>query len=209
MNITEQGIASHIGLKILQRLQQPRIGIAGAGGLGSNCAQLLVRAGFKRLVVVDYDQVDASNLNRQFFFPDQIGLPKVVALAANLLRINQDLDLRILETMIEAGNVHCLFADCDAVVECVDNALTKKMLAESLGPGSRLFVTASGIAGCGNADRIRERQLGSHFILIGDENTTACPKSPPQAPIVSVAASKQADAVLAYFLSKGTQGEAR
>lgn len=199
MNSTEQGIASHIGMKNLLALQQVCIGIAGAGGLGSNCGQLLVRAGFKRLVVVDHDQVEASNLNRQFFFPDQVGLPKVVALAANLLRINQNLDLRIEETVIDAGNVHQLFAGCDAVVECVDNALTKKMLAETLAPGLQLFVAASGIAGSGNADRIKSRILGSGFILVGDENTAVHPESPAQAPLVSVAASKQADAVLAYF----------
>lgn len=207
MNSTEQGIAGHIGLTALHSLQQACIGIAGAGGLGSNCAHLLVRAGFKRLVVVDHDQVEISNLNRQFFFPDQVGLPKVVALAANLLRINQDLDLRIVETAIDAGNVHQVFAGCDVVVECVDNALTKKMLAETLAPGLQLFVAASGIAGSGNGDRIKGRALGSRFILIGDENTAACPESPPQAPLVSVAASRQADAVLAYFLSIGTQGE--
>jgi sulfur carrier protein ThiS adenylyltransferase len=93
MNITEQGIARHIGPEALARLQHVRVGLAGAGGLGSNCAQALVRSGFKRFVLVDFDRVEPSNLNRQFFFPDQVGLPKVVALGANLLRINPDLDL--------------------------------------------------------------------------------------------------------------------
>ena len=49
-------------------LERARIGIAGAGGLGSNCAMHLVRAGVRRLVVADFDVVGESNLNRQFFF---------------------------------------------------------------------------------------------------------------------------------------------
>ena len=64
-----------------------RIGIAGAGGLGSNVAVNLVRTGVKKLKIVDFDVVDESNLNRQFYFMDQVGRPKVEALRENLLRI--------------------------------------------------------------------------------------------------------------------------
>ena len=71
-------------------LERARIGIAGAGGLGSNCAMHLVRAGVRRLVVADFDVVGESNLNRQFFFRDQLGMKKVAALKANLLRIDRN-----------------------------------------------------------------------------------------------------------------------
>jgi len=200
MNITEQGIAHHIGQVALARLQQARIGIAGAGGLGSNCAHILVRAGFRRFVLVDFDRVEASNLNRQFFFPDQVGLPKVEALAANLLRINPDLELELHETAITSENVRPLFAGCDGVLECVDDPSVKKLLAEAMVPSAALFVAASGIAGCGDADRIQTRRLRDNFFLVGDELTAACPGTPPLAPLVALAAAKQADVVLHHFL---------
>ena len=66
------------------------VGIAGAGGLGSNCAMHLVRSGIGKLVIADFDTVNESNLNRQFFFRDQVGRVKVEALRENLLRINPE-----------------------------------------------------------------------------------------------------------------------
>ncbi len=53
-------------------LENAKVGIAGAGGLGSNVAMLLVRAGMKKLVIADFDTVNESNLNRQFFFRHQL-----------------------------------------------------------------------------------------------------------------------------------------
>lgn len=200
MNIMEQGIARHVGPRVLLRLQQVRIGLAGAGGLGSNCAQTLVRSGFRRFVLVDFDRVEASNLNRQFFFPDQVGLPKVAALAANLSRINPGLELKLHETAITPENVRPLFAGCDAVLECVDDASVKKLLAEAMLPAVPLFVAASGIAGCGDADRIQTRRLRDNFFLVGDGKTAACRDTPPLAPLVALAAAKQADVVLHFFL---------
>ena len=76
-------------------LEDAKVGIAGAGGLGSNCAMHLVRAGVKRLVIADFDVVSESNLNRQFFFRDQLGMKKVEALKANLLRINPEAEVEI------------------------------------------------------------------------------------------------------------------
>ncbi|SMP39899.1 sulfur carrier protein ThiS adenylyltransferase [Desulfonatronum zhilinae] len=200
MNLVEQGIAHHIGSDALTRLQQVRVGLAGAGGLGSNCAHALVRSGFNRFVLVDFDRVEPSNLNRQFFFPDQIGLPKVVALAANLLRINPDLDLELHEEPITPVNVNQLFKNCDTVVECVDDPSVKKLLTEAMIPTKSLFVAASGIAGCGDADRIQTRRIRDNFFLVGDEQTAACSDTPPLAPLVTLAAAKQADVVLHYFL---------
>ena len=81
-------------------LEKARIGIAGAGGLGSNCAMHLVRAGVRHLVVVDFDVVNESNLNRQFFFRDQLGQKKVAALKDNLLRIAPELDLQALDVRL-------------------------------------------------------------------------------------------------------------
>ena len=120
MNEFEKGLAGYIGEEWLLKLQRVKIGIGGAGGLGSNCAFNLVRSGFKRLKVVDFDVVEPSNLNRQLFFLDQLGVPKVKALETNLRRINPDIDVKSVQGMVTKKNVSGLFADCDVVVEAFD-----------------------------------------------------------------------------------------
>ena len=84
-----------MGEKNFNKVRSVRVGIAGAGGLGSNCALNLVRVGFEKLTIADFDRVDASNLDRQFYFLDQVGKIKVEALKENLLRINPALELKI------------------------------------------------------------------------------------------------------------------
>ena len=115
-------------------LEAARVGIAGAGGLGSNCAMHLVRAGVRHLTVVDFDVVNESNLNRQFFFRDQLGLKKVEALKANLLRIDPDADIRSVDLRLDAASARETFADCDIVVEAFDVVEAKAMLVAALAP---------------------------------------------------------------------------
>ena len=69
---------------MLTKIQNKTIGIAGCGGLGSNCAIALARIGIGKLIIVDFDSIDKSNLNRQYYFIDQIGKPKVDALEYNI-----------------------------------------------------------------------------------------------------------------------------
>ena len=120
-------------------LANARIGIAGAGGLGSNCAMHLVRSGIRHLVIADFDRVSESNLNRQFFFADQIGRKKVEALGVNLLRIVPELDLELLAEEVTGGNAVTLFGACDIVIEAFDSAAAKQMLIRTMtAAGSRV-----------------------------------------------------------------------
>lgn len=201
MNATEQGIAVHLGAARLRYLQGVTVGIAGAGGLGSNCAMLLVRSGFKRFVLVDFDRVDASNLNRQAYGADQIGQLKVTALAYNLLAVNPDLIIGQRTVRVTPENMETLFAGCDAVIEAFDDPLCKRALVEALVPTGVLVVAASGIGGHGNADAIVTRRVRDNFIMIGDMETECSVEHPPFAPRVALAAAKQADAVLSHFLN--------
>ncbi len=200
MNATERGIATHIGTEALAFLQTCTLGIAGLGGLGSNCAMHLVRSGFKRLVLADFDRVEPSNLNRQHFFTSQVGMTKTDALAENLLAVNPDLELRLYQCEVTTDNALEIFGSCHAVVEAFDDPRAKKVLAEAVLPTGRLLVSASGMGGWGRADAITSRCLRENFILIGDQHTACKSETPPLAPMVGVAAAKQADAVLAYFL---------
>ena len=96
-------------------LENAKVGIAGAGGLGSNVAMLLVRAGMKKLVIADFDTVNESNLNRQFFFRRQLGEKKIDALAANLREIEPDLALELHDVRLTPDNADLVFAGCQIV----------------------------------------------------------------------------------------------
>ena len=170
-----------------------KIGIAGTGGIGSNVAAFLVRSGARRLKLVDFDRVDATNLNRQFFFRDQVGRLKVDVLAENLLRLAPDARIERQVLRLDAGNLAAAFADCEAIVEGFDSRRHKKMLLETLAPSGRLIVAASGVAGT-RLDAIETRQLGS-CTIIGDFQTDVR-NARCHAPKVAIVAAMMAHVIL-------------
>ena len=109
------------------------VGIAGAGGLGSNCAASLARVGVGKLIFADFDIVEESNLNRQYFFYDQIGMKKVEALSDNLLRINPSICLVPIDEKLTAESIAFNFGECDVIVEAFDEAEMKQMIIEAVG----------------------------------------------------------------------------
>lgn len=147
-------------------------GIAGVGGIGSNVAASLVRAGIGRLVIVDYDSVELSNLNRQFYFQDQIGYPKVEALSHNLDLINPEAVIETGNRIIDENNACTLFQDCDVLVEAVDREETKVMLLEAWMkglPGRQIF-SCSGIAGYGGTDLLKVDRR-ENLTIVGDQES--------------------------------------
>ena len=202
MNAAERGMAAYLGGERLAFLQTVTVGIAGAGGLGSNCAMHLVRSGFKRFVIADFDRVEESNLNRQAFRLDQLGAEKVTALAENMRGVNPDAVVETHAVRLTPENVAGVFAGCDAVVEALDEPQAKAMLAETFAPAGVLLVAASGMGGAGDADRIVTRRVRENFYLVGDMETECNGDNPPFSPRVGVAAAKQADVVLAHFLEE-------
>ncbi len=183
----------------IAKLKKAHVGIAGCGGLGSNTAMMLVRAGISQFTLVDFDEVATSNLNRQFFFTSQIGKSKVESLAENLLAINPDLKLNIHQCRVTSDNLDELFSQCTFVVEAFDVPESKAMIAGKYLTSATPFVCVSGIAGFGNSDRIKVREIGTKSWLIGD-GTTGIDKAPPLAPAVLIAAGKEADVVLTQTL---------
>jgi sulfur carrier protein ThiS adenylyltransferase len=202
MNRLETALARQLGEASLNRLQEVRVGIAGAGGLGSNCAANLVRSGFKQLVLVDFDAVEASNLNRQFFFADQVGMAKVAALRSNLLRINPDLELTVAPEKLTEANLDRFFGACQVIVEALDRPESKRMLVEHFWGSSKLLVSASGLAGWGRSDALVTRKYGNNLYVVGDQDAEVTPDRPPLAPRVNIAAAKQADIILNWVLGE-------
>lgn len=178
------------------------VGIAGAGGLGSTVAVALARVGIGRLVLADFDVVEPSNLNRQQFFVDQIGLLKVYALTDILRRINPYLCYEPHAVKLEPANIPGIFADCQIVVEAFDQADMKGMLVDTVLEQlpSAVLVAASGLAGYGDSNRVVTRRVNDRLYLVGDGSSEARPGCGLMAPRVTIAAAHQANLALQLIM---------
>ncbi|MGD0782011.1 MAG: sulfur carrier protein ThiS adenylyltransferase ThiF [Candidatus Aminicenantales bacterium] len=193
-------------LGVLAALQASVVGIAGAGGLGSNAAAALARAGVGRLIIADFDVVEPPDLNRQYYFVDQIGQPKVEALLFNLKRMNPFSAYEIHNVRVDRANVKILFREADLLVEAFDLADQKQMLIEawlSDFPG-RPIIVASGLVGFGGNDKMGQRSLGNLYIC-GDEMSECDVCTAPMAPRVAVVAAMQANLAVELLVKAKTE----
>lgn len=147
------------------------VAICGLGGLGSNVAVMLARAGVKKLHLLDFDQVEVSNLNRQQYMPSQLGMAKTEALRDILLNIRPDLELKIDTVRITENNLCELLKNEEIICEAFDDAEAKAMLVNGIMEHfpEKYLVAGSGMAGMGSANDIRTRKITSRFYLCGDE----------------------------------------
>lgn len=188
---------------IRSNLARYTVGIAGAGGLGSNCAVALARSGIGKLILVDFDTISESNLNRQYYFSDQIGQYKVDALKFNIQKINFDVDVVTIREKLNEINAVEILSECDIVVEAFDKAEEKRMLIETLLSEfpDKPLVSGLGMAGFGNTDDLKVRQIDNLYIC-GDEKTEISDNNPPFAPRVGIVANMQANIVVELLLNK-------
>jgi sulfur carrier protein ThiS adenylyltransferase len=183
-----------------EKIKGATVGIAGLGGLGSAVAVALARIGVGRLVLVDFDVVEPSNLNRQQYFIDQIGLTKAEALEANLKRINPYVQYDVNCERVTPENIDELFGEVDVLVEAFDRADQKAMLLQSF--RDKPLVAASGMAGYGSGETIGVRKMGERIYIVGDLETGAAPGCGLMAPRVGIAAHMQANLVLRLLLGE-------
>jgi sulfur carrier protein ThiS adenylyltransferase len=187
--------------QITKTLRTKTVGIAGCGGLGSNCAVALARVGVGTLIIADFDVVSKSNLNRQYYFTDQIGVGKSKALAENIRRINPDVSIVTHDLRLTSDNIPVIFAGCDVVVEAFDLADQKEMIIETIlnvMPGMPLVI-GLGMAGWGMNDTIHCRKADNLYVC-GDEISEISLELPPIAPRVGMVANMQANVVLEILL---------
>lgn len=187
-----------------EAVKKASVGIAGIGGLGSHVAVALARLGVGKLVLVDFDVVEPSNLNRQCYFVDQLGMTKAEALTDTLRRINPFVTVDSRVERITPENVKTLFEGCSVLVEAFDRADQKAMLVETalVELPETLVVAASGLAGYGPAEKIVPNRIGRRLIVVGDLLSEAKPGSGLMAPRVGVAAHMQANLVLRAILGE-------
>jgi sulfur carrier protein ThiS adenylyltransferase len=150
-------------------LQNATVGIAGCGGLGSNAAVALVRSGIGSLILVDFDRVEASNLNRQYYFQSDIGQKKVEALSRHLMAINPAVRLTLIDRKITPADVPKIFTGANLLIEAFDSADAKSWLIESWCTAypEKPVICASGLSGIGKTETIAVRRAGMIHI-VGD-----------------------------------------
>lgn len=159
------------GTEVQKRFSQAVVAICGLGGLGSNVAVALARAGVGTLILIDFDRVDISNLHRQQYLASQVGQFKAQALSDNLLEIAPYLNLVPHTVRVTRDNLAGLLRDADVICEAFDRAEEKASLVNGVLEEfpEKYLVSASGMAGFSSANRIRTRRVAGRFYLCGDE----------------------------------------
>jgi len=187
--------------QISNYLKQFTVGIAGCGGLGSNCAVALARVGVGKLIIADYDIVTEQNLNRQYYFHDQIGRLKVHALSENIKRINSSVIVKSFDMKLCVSDIIELYSGCNVIVEAFDKAEMKQMIIETVltKMNGKSLVVGVGMAGWGNSISISTRR-SENLIICGDEVSEVSETLPVLAPRVGMVANMQANEVLDILL---------
>ena len=194
----EQSLVARQGGDLTARFSAAAVAICGLGGLGSHIANFLARAGIGRLILIDFDRVDVSNLHRQQYKAAQVGRYKTEALAENLREVAPYASLELHTLRLTSGNAAALLGGADVICEAMDEPGEKAALVNTVLeklPGKYL-VAASGMAGLGSANAIRTRRIADRFYLCGDGVSDVSDGVGLVAPRVALCAAHQAHMVL-------------
>ena len=186
------------GEELQQKFSSATVAICGLGGLGSNIAISLARAGIGKLILIDFDKVDITNLHRQQYKASQIGMDKTVALSENLKEIAPYIGIESHAVRITEDNAAELLKDADIICEAFDDAEAKAMLTNLVleEMPDKFLVAASGMAGFGSANTIKTRKVMSRFYLCGDEESDVQSEGSLISSRVMLCAAHQAHTVL-------------
>ena len=167
----DRALIERHGERLRERFSSATVAVCGLGGLGSNVAVALTRAGIGCLLLFDDDRVDITNLHRQQYKAAQIGRYKAEALAENLKEINPYVKTEAMVVRITEKNAKELLKPAEIICEAFDGAQEKAMLANTVLEvyPEKYLVCASGMAGIGSANQIRTRKISSRFFVCGDE----------------------------------------
>lgn len=184
------------------KLRNARVAVAGLGGLGSNIAVMLARSGIGELLLVDFDTVDVTNLNRQTYLIPQLGKPKAEALPEILYQINPYLTYRSVCIKVTPDNVKELFSEYPIVCEAFDKPDQKAMLVRELlmQCPKTIVVSGNGMAGYADANEIRTCQVMKRLYVCGDQSTDVGNGIGLIAPRVAVCAAHEANKVLQLIM---------
>jgi len=186
-----------------EKLKNGKVAIAGLGGLGSNIAVMLARIGVGKLLLVDFDKVEPSNLNRQYYDLTHLGMLKTDALKKQLEKINPSVEIETRAVKVTEENAPEIFKNYPIVCEAFDNPQNKAMLVNTLlDTGGCKIVAASGMAGFGCANKIQTKKMFKNLYVCGDSEPAAQEGAGFLAPRVAVCAGHQANMVLRLLLNE-------
>ena len=206
MDLKEEDLFKRNVKDIAKKLKKAKVCILGLGGLGSNVAVLLVRSGIGYLKLIDFDVVEASNLNRQQYRISHIGIKKTEAIQTIIKEINPFVEVETLDIKVDRENILSVVEDIEIVVEAFDRAETKAMVIEELLTNkNKIVISASGMAGLGSANEVITRKIKENFYLIGDNYSDYEEYSGIMSTRVMLCAAHQANMVLRLIL--GEKGE--
>jgi sulfur carrier protein ThiS adenylyltransferase len=186
------------------RMKKSLVGIAGLGGLGSAVAIALARVGIGTLILVDFDLVEPSNLNRQHYAVEHIGLAKVDAMTRILADINPYLNIVTHRVILDRDNIPRFFQKADIIVECFDRPEAKVMIMQTVAEAlpKAYMIGASGLAGYGESNSIKTMKVGERIFMVGDFVTAAEPGRGLMAPRVGIAAHHQANLAVSLLMDE-------
>ena len=166
-----QALDDRHGIEFQKKISSTTVAVCGLGGLGSNIAISLARAGIGKLILIDFDKVDITNLHRQQYKINQVGMCKTEALQNNLKEINPYLETKIHTICLDESNAKDVLADADIICEAFDNAEAKANIVNFVlsEMPDKYIVAASGMAGLDSANLIKTRKVSKRFYLCGDE----------------------------------------
>ena len=192
------------GADAVCKLQAATVAVCGLGGLGSNIAISLARAGVGKLILIDFDCVDVTNLHRQQYKACQVGLPKPEALLANLKEIAPYTEYEIHSEKVTAENAAVLLAKADVVCEAFDVAESKATLVNTVleTMPEKFLVAASGMAGYGSGNEISTRKVTKRFYVCGDGRSDVADGIGLIAPRVMLCAAHQALTAIRLILGQ-------
>lgn len=191
-------LADRHGENLQKRFAEATVAVCGLGGLGSNIAVSLARAGVGKLILIDFDRVDITNLHRQQYKTVQIGRYKTEALSENLKEIAPYIQLETHTIRVTEENAVTLLSDADIICEAFDKPECKSTLADAVleRMPDKYLVAASGMAGMGCANAIKTRRISKRFYICGDGVSDVSKAGSLVAPRVMLCAAHQAHTVL-------------
>ena len=186
---------------VTETIKGKKAAIAGLGGLGSNIAVMLTRLGIGELLLIDFDTVEPSNLNRQFYNTTHLGMLKTDALKSQLVLINPFVKIETKAIKITDDNVLDVFKDCPIVCEAFDNPVYKAILVNALLQNTDTkVVAASGMAGYSSANSIKTAKKLNNLYVCGDSVPADEGGIGLMAPRVMICAAHQANMILRLLL---------
>ena len=191
------------GADLQRNFSSACVAVCGLGGLGSNVAISLARAGVGTLLLIDFDRVDISNLNRQQYSVSQLGMYKTEALKQTLSELSPYCNVITHTVKMTEGNLS-LLSDSSIICECFDNAERKAMLVNGISERypEKYIVAASGMSGLHTGNSITTRKLGKRLYICGDGTSDVSDDSTLFAPRVMLCAAHQANTVLRIIAGK-------